>query len=314
MASADHLVLVEYDPRWPQWFEEIRVAMEAVLDGIDATVEHVGSTAVPGLMAKPIIDVDIVLASADDVGETLDRLETIGYERKGDRGVEGREMLQPPENLPYHHPYVVVRGDKAHLDHVLFRDLLRRDPDACREYAAEKRRNEHHLEGDDIRRYVDGKAAFVQGLLVRARDEAGLPQPMGVDIDGISYRWRADVDAAEIDVLVATAFGEPSRTGWWRRVRSYSMGWITAHEGESLIGFVNVITDGGKHAFLLDLAVRETARHRSIATKLVGHAIERARAGDCEWLHVDFADDLAPLYVDALGFEPTAAGVFRLVD
>jgi GrpB-like predicted nucleotidyltransferase (UPF0157 family) len=139
-------------------------------------IDHVGSTSVPGLAAKPIIDMDIVVASPDRVRPVIDRLARIGYEWRGDLGVPGRESFQPvrDQGMPPHHLYLVVENNKAHLDHWLLRDLLRQDAAARHQYAALKRRNVE-LANSDMDVYVAAKAQFVAGLLTRARAERGLP-------------------------------------------------------------------------------------------------------------------------------------------
>jgi GrpB-like predicted nucleotidyltransferase (UPF0157 family) len=73
------VLICEYDPRWPEQFEAIRVRLAEALGELPVTIEHVGSTAVPGLAAKPIIDIDVVVRSQDDVEAAIDRLEPIGY-------------------------------------------------------------------------------------------------------------------------------------------------------------------------------------------------------------------------------------------
>jgi GrpB-like predicted nucleotidyltransferase (UPF0157 family) len=130
---------------------------------------------VPGQAAKPIIDLDIVVASRDDIRTVIDRLAGIGYRWRGDLGVEGREAFYPPHgaSLPANNLYAVVEYNKAHMDHLLLRDLLREDPDARERYAALKRRNAEQA-GGDIDVYVAGKAGFVAELLTRARAERGL--------------------------------------------------------------------------------------------------------------------------------------------
>ena len=122
-------------------------------------IDHVGSTAVPGLAAKPIIDMDIVVASPADVAPVIERLRATGYRWRGDLGVAGRESFKPPAdpNMPRHHLYVVVENNRAHLDHWLLRDLLRRDETARDRYAALKRHNAEQADSNmDV--YVAGKA------------------------------------------------------------------------------------------------------------------------------------------------------------
>ncbi|WP_399939860.1 GNAT family N-acetyltransferase [Streptomyces sp. BBFR25] len=129
----------------------------------------------------------------------------------------------------------------------------------------------------------------------------------------ITYRWRGDVDNALLDALHADAFGHPADgTDWRARLERHSLGWVCAREGGSLVGFVNVVWDGGAHAFLLDTVVARHRRSRGVGARLVSVAAEQARAAGCEWLHVDFEDDLRPFYFDTCGFKETTAGLIAL--
>ena len=125
------IIVSDYDPAWPEWFERVCDKVWPAVSDIALRIDHVGSTSVPGLAAKPVIDTDIVVASDEDVQPVVERLESIGYRWRGDLGVEGRQAFKPvdEEGLPRHHLYLVVEGSKAHLDHVLLRDLLREDPE-----------------------------------------------------------------------------------------------------------------------------------------------------------------------------------------
>ncbi|WP_053914029.1 GNAT family N-acetyltransferase [Streptomyces sp. SCSIO 75703] len=129
----------------------------------------------------------------------------------------------------------------------------------------------------------------------------------------ITYEWRGDFEDAELDALHAEGFGHPvTRTPWRARLERHSLGWVCAREDGSLVGFVNVLGDGGVHAFLLDTVVARRCRTRGVGSALVAKAAEEARAARCTWLHVDFEDHLRPFYLDACGFRATAAGLLRL--
>ena len=170
------IIVSDYDPAWPEWFERVCDKVWPAVSDVAVRIDHVGSTSVPGLAAKPIIDMDIVVASDQDVQPVIERLASIGYRWRGDLGVEGRQAFKPveEEGLPRHHLYLVVEGTKAHLDHVLLRDLLREDPDARRRYAILKRVNVTAATGDmDV--YIAAKATLVAELLTRARAERGYP-------------------------------------------------------------------------------------------------------------------------------------------
>ena len=175
-AVTTDIVVSDYDPAWPGWFDTVRRRVWSAIPDVAVRIDHVGSTAVPGLAAKPIIDIDIVVASEDQVGTVIERLATVGYRWRGDLGVVGREAFDArhADGLPRHHLYVVVENNRAHLDHVLLRDLLRDDAEARERYAALKRRNAQ-LANSDMDVYVAAKATFVAELLTRARAERGLP-------------------------------------------------------------------------------------------------------------------------------------------
>jgi len=118
-------VVVDYQPQWPEQFAAIRAAVEVALADIPHVTEHVGSTAVPGLPAKPIIDADVVVPADDVLPVAVARLAAAGWAPEGDLGITGREAFEPRDDLPYHHLYVVVDGSLPHRDHIDLRDLLR---------------------------------------------------------------------------------------------------------------------------------------------------------------------------------------------
>lgn len=153
----------EYNPHWQEWFEQIRAALPHGL-----RVEHVGSTSVPGLAAKPIIDVDVVVATAADVPQCIRLLRAAGWVHEGDLGVAGREAFVAREGLPPHHLYLVVEGSTAYRDHVDLRDHLRRTPADADRYAAVKWGAAHLLQADRPA-YGDAKAQLIVELLESAR-------------------------------------------------------------------------------------------------------------------------------------------------
>jgi GNAT superfamily N-acetyltransferase len=134
---------------------------------------------------------------------------------------------------------------------------------------------------------------------------------MAIDIE-----WRGTFTNAEANTLHAEAFGtrlfDASEWNWERLLRDHSLGWVTARDGDVLAGMVNMVWDGLVHAWLQDLMVATSHRGQGIGRRLVEAATAGARAAGCEWLHVDFDDDLQPFYFDACGFTPTNAGLMPL--
>ncbi|ASO20279.1 GNAT family N-acetyltransferase [Actinoalloteichus hoggarensis] len=127
------------------------------------------------------------------------------------------------------------------------------------------------------------------------------------------YRWRGEFDSAAVEALHAEGFGhEPGSRDWRGQVGRHSLGWVCAWSRSELVGFVNVAWDGAGHAFLVDTVVARSARRRGVGTGLVSVATREASAAGCEWLHVDFADDLSDFYLTACGLRPTAGGLVAL--
>lgn len=127
----------------------------------------------------------------------------------------------------------------------------------------------------------------------------------------INYSWRTDLTDTQL-VTLTEAHGGHAEPGWWDRAKRHSLGWVSAHDGDQLIGFANLAWDGADHAFLLDPKVHADWQHRGIGTELVRRARDAAAEAGCEWLHVDFEPHLRPFYFGACGFTSTDAGLIRL--
>ncbi len=155
--------VVEYDEGWPAQFEILRERYRVALDGLPVVaVEHVGSTSVPGLAAKPIIDVDIVVP-ADAVDAATAALVAIGYEPLGEMGVPQRWAFRAPAGGIRTNTYVVVDGCLALRNHLTVRAVLREHETLRTEYGALKQRLAREL--DDIDEYVEAKSDVVQRIL-----------------------------------------------------------------------------------------------------------------------------------------------------
>jgi GNAT superfamily N-acetyltransferase len=126
--------------------------------------------------------------------------------------------------------------------------------------------------------------------------------------------WRGAFDNRALNELHAEAFEHPIfYDDWVSQVRAHSLGWACAWDDEGdLVGFVNVPWDGALHAWIIDTIVSRTAGREGLGTAMVELATERARAAGCDWLHVDFEDDLRPFYYSACGFTPTNGGLINL--
>lgn len=169
--------IADYDPRWPETFTELRDQITGELGPLTQAIEHVGSTAVPGLAAKPIIDIDIVIGSPADLPAITARLRPLGYHPEGDHGVPGLEAFSTPPGTPPHHLYVCVTGSAPLKRRLALRDLLRARPDLIRAYATLKRSLADQYR-DDRAAYTNGKTAFIEQALAAATtppSQAGPP-------------------------------------------------------------------------------------------------------------------------------------------
>ena len=156
-----------YDPRWEEQFLAVRADLLGALEGVPVrSIEHVGSTSVPGLAAKPRLDIDIVVA-ADELPAARAALEAAGYAWLGEQGVPDRHAFRAPDRHPPRNVYVVVDGCLALRNHLSLRDLLRRDARLRDEYG----RLKLQLAGRDyadIDQYVVEKSPVIQRILAAA--------------------------------------------------------------------------------------------------------------------------------------------------
>jgi GrpB-like predicted nucleotidyltransferase (UPF0157 family) len=128
-------------------------------------VEHIGSTAVPGLAAKPVVDIDVIVC---DVPAAIRGLASLGYSHEGDLGIVGREAFRWPPGETRHHLYVMAEASLELKRHVAFRDALRADR-ALRERYAELKRSLAAQHPQDRNRYTEGKSAFITAALRELR-------------------------------------------------------------------------------------------------------------------------------------------------
>ena len=159
------VIVLPYDKAWKTAFEGIRRELEAALgDGI-LGIEHVGSTAVEGLSAKPCIDLDVIIRDYRVFDTVVQKLEEIGYFHEGDLGIRGREAFRytGKPHLMKHHLYVCPRDSRELHRHLVFRDFLRSNPGAAEKYGRVKEQGAR-LFPEDIEGYMAYKAPCIARL------------------------------------------------------------------------------------------------------------------------------------------------------
>lgn len=164
------IVIAEYDRRWPVEFVRLRDRIAAALGSLAAAIEHVGSTAVPGLAAKPIIDLDVLLRSRADLTKVVSALSSFGYVHRGDLGIAGREAFRSPADSFPHHLYACFPDAQEYWRHLQFRDYLRSHPEAAEAYARLKRKLASEFRADR-EGYNQEKSGFVTRILELPRRE-----------------------------------------------------------------------------------------------------------------------------------------------
>jgi GrpB-like predicted nucleotidyltransferase (UPF0157 family) len=161
--TSEPVQVVDYDAAWPSQFENLAARARTALGELVNRVEHVGSTAVPGLAAKPIIDLDVVVSPRDRPA-ALRALAVIGYVHEGDGGIVGRDAFRWPPGEPRHHLYLVAENAHELTRHLAFRDALRADTLIRDRYSTLKQTLALRFENDRTA-YTDGKAEFILSVL-----------------------------------------------------------------------------------------------------------------------------------------------------
>lgn len=184
-ATVSRVTVVEYDPQWPQVFESLRALVWPAVEDIATSIEHVGSTAVQGLAAKPVIDLDVVVPE-HRIALGIARLTALGYRHRGDLGVPQREAFWIPSGSPPHHLYLCSSASTALANHLAVRDGLRANRNLAQAYGDLKKRLAAEF-AEDIDGYVDGKTMFLAEIL----RQAGLSEEQVTGIEQVNRRPKA---------------------------------------------------------------------------------------------------------------------------
>ena len=163
------IIVEPYNPVWKTEFTKAQLFYGELLSDIDVEIEHVGSTSVEGLWAKPILDIDIVVKNTKDRDIVIARLLEVGYTHQGNLGVEGREALSYEEDNRHitwmkHHLYVCMADCENLWNHLLLRKHLRANPSAVKAYSVLKSELAKKYRYD-IDAYVEGKTALITQFL-----------------------------------------------------------------------------------------------------------------------------------------------------
>lgn len=159
------VVVLPYDEAWKSDFEKIKSEIVEALGELAIAVEHVGSTSVCGMSAKPCIDIDVVIKDYSVFSDVVDKLNSIGYIHEGDLGIKDREAFTYSDkpHLQNHHLYVCPEYSAELFRHIKFRDFLCTSPESARKYSLVKE-TAAKLFCDDIDKYIEYKTPCIEEL------------------------------------------------------------------------------------------------------------------------------------------------------
>lgn len=168
------IIVIDYDPEWTEEFKRFKEIYSEALKDSKVDIQHVGSTSVEGLAAKPIIDIDIIVESENNKQGIIEKLKKLGYEHMGDLGIKGREAFKPKDtNVPYnskyknwmeHHLYLIERDNINLINHLKLREYLRKNPEAVKAYGNLKKELAYKYR-HDIDSYIENKTALITSFL-----------------------------------------------------------------------------------------------------------------------------------------------------
>ena len=165
--SAKRVIVTPYDKAWKTAFEEIKAEIESAIGDLIIGIEHVGSTSVEGLSAKPCIDIDVIIKDYSVFNAVVKELEKIGYIHKGDLGIKDREAFKYVDkpHLQTHHLYVCPQYSEELRRHITFRDFLRSNAEAVQKYGLVKEKAAQ-LFPNDIDKYIEYKSPCIEDLYI----------------------------------------------------------------------------------------------------------------------------------------------------
>ncbi len=163
--------IVEYDPRWAVLYREEKTRILATIGHLGVVVEHIGSTAVVGVCAKPIIDILVGVSCLSDAQLCMQPLESLGYKYQPEHEVTLPERRffgkgEPPREQHYH-LHMVEKGGEFWRRHLVFRDYLRSHPETSRQYCELKKKLASEY-GSDREGYTEAKTSFIESIVAKA--------------------------------------------------------------------------------------------------------------------------------------------------
>ncbi|TET77291.1 MAG: GrpB family protein [Candidatus Heimdallarchaeota archaeon] len=161
--------LKPYNPQWKEFFKKEKKLISSVITAFLIDIQHIGSTAIPNIVAKPIIDVAVAIDSLDNIEKIIPPLENIGFIYRGEQGIPDRHMfVKGGENYRTHHLHVMQKDHYEWNKHILFRDYLKKHPNDAKQYS-ELKQKLFLKYGNDREKYTESKSEFIQNIIEKAK-------------------------------------------------------------------------------------------------------------------------------------------------
>ena len=160
--------VVSYNPNWKEMYKEESEKIKNVLSDIIIDIHHIGSTAIPGIKAKSVIDILVEVKDIEGVDQYNHKMRELGYEVMGEYGIPKRRFFRKGENNRTHHIHIFQAGNEEIGRHINFKEYLIARPDKAREYSKlkEKLANKYNY---DVENYTNGKSDFIKEIDRKAK-------------------------------------------------------------------------------------------------------------------------------------------------
>jgi GrpB-like predicted nucleotidyltransferase (UPF0157 family) len=166
--------LLPHNPRWKDLFEEEADFLSGILNHFFPNIEHIGSTSIPGIVAKPIIDIAVAVMDLSELYDIIEIMETNGYEYRGEQGIPDRHLfVKGTKTVRTHHIHLMPITHYQWETHQLFRDYLINHPNYASQYDFLKKSLQQKFSKDRVK-YLDGKSGFIEKVIEIAQKEQGL--------------------------------------------------------------------------------------------------------------------------------------------
>jgi len=160
-----------HNPQWEELFKQEKELISSVIADFLVDIQHIGSTAIPNIVAKPIIDIAVAIDSLDNIEKIIPPLKNIGFIYRGEQGIPDRHMfVKGGENYRTHHLHVMQKDHYEWDKHILFRDFLKKHSNDAKQYSELKKLLFIRF-GNDREKYTDSKSEFIQNIIEKAKKQ-----------------------------------------------------------------------------------------------------------------------------------------------